>query len=160
MRLPLLILLLCLSFSGPAQAAISLRLTGMQDMTPPDWSLGNGDIKTYINTCVLALGLTPIGGYQITATTSAGSFNLKSGSQSLPFQAFWSDAGAGNLGADGAQLSYNSALTGLLHGNLLDNSCSLTGPNARLTIKILDADLTAAIAGTYSTVIYITLGPA
>lgn len=146
--------------AASAHALIAMRISNISDFNLGTWSLGNPAISAFIDICVYTSGITPAGGYAITVS-SAGGYVLTSGSNQIPYSLRWDDGGAGNLGAtSGTQLSNGVKLTGQLHGNfVIDNGCTLTGPNARLNLAITQAAMTAALAGTYTGTITLLLEP-
>ncbi len=142
-----------------ACAAVAMRITNISDFNLGTWSLGLPAPSAHIDICIYSLDVIPPGGYAITAT-GAGGFTLTSGANTLAYMLHWDDAGIGNLGgALGSELSSGVKLTGQLHGNVLSSTCALTGPNARLTLKITQAAMTAALAGTYTGTVTLLLTP-
>lgn len=147
-----------LSFStGSAIAAILVQISGITNFSLPTWNIGDPAVSASIDVCVSATGLLA-NGYNITIS-SPGGYKLTSGANNLPYSLYWDDGGIGNLGnTPGTQLTNNVALTGRSNANLLSLLC-ITGPNARLNLKITQADMIAALAGTYTGTITLLIAP-
>ncbi|MBM3618487.1 MAG: hypothetical protein FJX23_08095 [Alphaproteobacteria bacterium] len=142
-----------------ANALLAMRVYSVSDLNLGTWSMGDPAVSAHINLCMYSYDLLPITGYAITVS-SVGGYNLKSGPRNIPYSLTWDDGGAGNLGASGgAALTNGVKKTGLLRANILDSTCTLSGPNARLNLKITQAAMTAALAGTYTGIITILVTP-
>jgi hypothetical protein len=155
-------ILLALAYlsSANAKAAILVQISNISDFTLPTWGIGDPAVSQNINVCVYSVGLIA-SDYAITVSSSGG-YALTSGSNSIPYSLYWEDSGAGNLGSSGGtQLSNGVKLTGQTNANILSPLCALgvTGPTARLTLKIAQTDMTAAPAGTYSGTITLLVSP-
>jgi hypothetical protein len=148
-------------FAHNAEALAQMQLSNISDFSLGNWGMGDPAVSSSMDLCVGSLLNSPAGGYAITITSSTGAYTLKSGSNTLPYTLFWDSSGSGSLGSGSTQLTNGMKLSGLGNGNALSALCALglTGPNARLTIKIAQSDLTAAIAGTYSGTITMLLSP-
>jgi len=155
----ILIVLFCLS-AAPAQALLdSVQVSNLSDVTFPAWNLGDGAVSRNIDICIYSIGVLSSTDYAVTITAPGGFF-LKDGARQIPISLFWEDSGAGNLGnSNGTQLTHNVKLGSRKNANLLSTNCAIapSGPNARLYIKISQADMTAALAGTYSNVLTILI---
>lgn len=141
-----------------AEAFILYRVSNIGDFNLPTWNIGNPAVTASQDLCVYT---TLLGNYSITIS-SPGGFVLKSGSNQIPYSLKWDSSGAGNLGSGGTQLSNNVALGSQPNSNILASDCSLgtpAGPTARLTITIAQADMIAALAGTYTGTITLIVGP-
>lgn len=146
-----LALILALLAPMQAQALSLMQITGLSDMALPSWSIGDAAPEATMDVCVYAV--LPIAGQYAIRASSPDGFVLKNGMQQIPYTLYWNDGGAGNLGgALGAQLTNNVTLTGRQNANVLSALCLLgvTGPTARLTMRISSAAMTAALAGNYS----------
>jgi len=159
----LALLLECLC-AVPAKAGIipAIQISNISDFNLPSWNLGDPAPTAHIDLCLYSLNSLVSGGYNVTATGSNGGFHLVSGPNSIPYSVTWDDSGSGNLGnTAGTQMTSGAALTNQVNANILSVSCALgvTGPNARLNLKIAQADMTAALAGTYSGSITIVVSP-
>ncbi len=156
----LFILLVALGLFGKTAVA-DVQITGINDFALGNWSLGDPAISTSIDVCVYSTNLSlPLDGYSVTVSSRTGSFVLKNGSNSLPYSLTWDNGGVNNLGASGGSaLSQNVKLGGQRKAGLLNALCTagVAGPNARLNLKITQADLNAALYGTYSGTIDITI---
>jgi len=142
-----------------AQAAAQVQITNLSDVNFGSWGLGDPDLTTHLDLCVYAGGNSPAGGYAITASGSGGSFALRNGSNQLPFSASWDDGGAGNLGGSSTTLGSGGKLAAQVNANTSSPTCFLSSPTARLTLKLSATNLTAALAGTYTGTITLTLSP-
>jgi hypothetical protein len=89
-------------------------------------------------------------------TGPGGSFELSSGSLSLPFEVQWSSS-AGQ--SSGAQVSPNVPLTGQVT-TATQQTCS-SGPatSASLIVVLRSSALSSAMAGTYNGSITLLVGP-
>jgi len=140
-------LLLCL----PSLAAAEIGISQITDFSLPSWSIGDGNINSHIDVCVFSSS-GKSGDYAITVAGSSG-YVLTNGSSQIPYALTWDDSGAGSLGQiTGTTLNNNLRLSGQVNGNTKSATCSgnNSGPNARLSLKINEADMAAALAGTYS----------
>lgn len=145
------VLILALLLPVEARALSLMQITGLSDMALPTWSIGNPAPEATMDLCVYAV--LPIAGQYAIRASSPDGFVLKNGTQQIPYTLYWNDGGAGNLGGSlGTQLANNVTLTGQQNANVLSALCLLgvTGPTARLTLRISDAAMTAALAGTYN----------
>lgn len=146
---------------SPHSARANVQVSGLTDMALPAWKIGDGAVSGHMDMCIGHISLPSTDGYGVTVS-SAGGFVLTNGARQIPYTLYWEDSGAGNLGSSvGTQLSNNVKLSGQHNANILSALCVLgtVGANARLTIKITQADMTAALAGTYSGTITILISP-
>lgn len=152
-------LMLLSATANHAHALLAMRVYSVSDLNLGTWSMGDPAVSAHINLCMYSYDLLPITGYAITVT-SVGGYNLKSGPRNIPYTLTWDDGGAGNLGASGgAALTNGVKLASRLRANILDSTCTLSGPNARLNLKITQASMSAALAGTYSGTVTILITP-
>jgi len=138
-----------------------VQVSNLSDFNLPTWSMGDPGINTSIDICVYTLKLLSANDYAVTAS-SPGGFVLKNGTQQIPYTLYWEDSGVGNLGSSsGTQLTNGVKLGSRQNGNIISSSCSLlpAGPNARLYLKITQADMTAALAGTYTGTVTLMISP-
>ena len=144
----------------PASAGgLAVQINGVSDLNLGSWSIGDPAVSSYIDVCIAATLTVPLSDYAVTATGSNG-YNLVNGTNLIPYTLTWESSGAGNLGTSNG--------TALSNGVLLDNQpnayvlsapfCS-TGNNARLHIKITQAAMVAAMAGTYTGTITLLISP-
>ncbi len=144
----------------PAYAGMAVQISGISDLSLGSWGIGDPAVSSYIDVCAAATSTVPAGGYAITATGSSG-FTLISGSNHIPYTLAWEDSGAGALGTNsGTQLSSGVFLDGQAAAyTATPTLCLIGGPTARLHIKITQADMTAALAGTYTGTITLMVSP-
>ena len=148
--------------AGPVRAGglPTIDITNISDIAFASWGIGDPDATAHIDICVYAALTVPLGSYGITAA-SAGGFvlkNLNNSTLQLPYSLAWDDGGVGNLGATaGSALTAGNELTNQVNANSTVQTC--TGPTARLNIKIAATDLTAALAGSYSGALTLTISP-
>lgn len=139
--------------SGNATALGLVQISAISDLSLGTWNMGDPAVTGHIDMCAYAVGDTPLGSYGITVTTANGtSYKMVNGSYSIPYSVYWDDGGAGNLGvSNGTQLNSGVLTTTRLNANVLSVLCSLglSGPTARLNVKIAQSDLSSALAGTY-----------
>ena len=158
-RSRLLLLLLMVCFPSARAYALAMQISNISDFAPPTWSMGDPAITTAMDLCIYGLNIPALTSYAITVSSSPAGYNLVSGSKTIPFSLYWNDGGPGNLTGTGTQLSDGVKVANLQHVNILSSSCAVTGPNARLTMKITQADMTAALSGTYSGTLTLLLSP-
>ncbi len=161
MRLLLTLLLICCLGTHPAYAlgGVAAQITNISDFNLPNWGIGDPALSASMDICIYAINVVPVGSYAITVTSSNGSYVLKKGTQTIPYSLYWNDGGVGNLSSSaGTQLSDGVKLSNRANANILSTSCA-AGLNARLTIKITQAAMTAALAGTYTDTITLLLSP-
>ena len=143
---------------GAAFGLPSVQITNASDIAFSSWGMGDPNASAHIDLCIYAAQTLPAGGYGITAS-SAGGFVLKNTGNSalqLPYSVSWDDGGAGNLGATaGNSLNVGGDLSGQINASTALPLCS--GPTARLNVRIAATDLTAALAGTYSGTLSLTI---
>ena len=133
--------------------------TNFSDMNLPSWNLGDPSVTASIDVCVYSVHLPASSSYGVTVS-SPGGYYLKNGTQQIPYTLFWEDSGAGSLGSNGGtQLLNNTKLPNRNNANTLSILCALglSGPTARLYLKITQSDMNAALAGTYTGTITIML---
>ncbi len=152
--------LVALLLSASAKAAGTVEITGTSDLALGSWGIGNPAISASIDVCIGTNGTSPVGSYAVTVTGSNG-YKLTNGSNQLPYSLAWEDSGAGNLGsATGTTLASGVLLDNQINANTaFPPLCIVGGPTARLHVKIAQADLTAALAGTYSGTLTFVISP-
>ncbi len=140
-----------------------LQITNVSNFTLGTWGISDPAISSYKDMCIYSAGdLIAQGKYSITVSSPNG-FKLANGINTLNYSLFWEDAGPGVLGStSGVELFNGVALNNQNNASILSPLCSLgiTGPTARLTIKITKANLIAAVAGNYSGTITLLIAPA
>jgi hypothetical protein len=156
----LVIMLIFLVLCRPANAILdTIQISNLTDFNLPSWNLGDGDVNASINICIYALGVPTLNTYAVRASSPDG-FVLVNGSHQIPYTLSWEDSGGGNLGSNsGTTLTNNVKLTNRNNANILSSNCSLGGNNARLYLKITQAAMTAALAGTYTGTITLLISP-
>jgi hypothetical protein len=156
----LAILILTTLLAMPARATgLAVQITNISDLNLGSWSIGDPGISSYIDVCIAATVTVPLGDYAITVTGGSGGYVLTSGSNQIPYTLSWESSGAGNLGtSSGTQLSNGVLLDDQPNAYTLVPFC-INGNNARLHIKITQAAMTAALAGTYSGTIILMVSP-
>jgi hypothetical protein len=152
-------LFLCL-YPLQASALIdTVQVSNLSDINLPTWNIGDPAVTASIDICVYSISLFASPDYGVTIS-SPGGFFLKNGAQQIPYSLYWEDSGAGHLGSsNGTQLLNNTKLPNRGNANTLSVLCALglAGPTARLYVKITQADMNAALAGTYNGTITILL---
>ncbi len=141
--------------AGNAHALLGMRISNISDFNLPEWSPGDPEVNASINICIYTYDILPIGGYAITVS-SPGGFKLVNGSSEIPYNLYWKNSTGAGLGT---QLSNNVKLTGQTGGNILSSTCALTGPNAKLSIKILQSSMNQALGGVHKGEITLLLTP-
>lgn len=131
-----------------------VRLTNLDDISLGTWS-GTGDMSGSDNVCVWSTTRK----YAITATGSgtSGAFTLTNGGASpstLAYSVEWKDTSGA---ASGSALTTATALTGQT-SNVTSTTCG-GGTNATLLVKILEANLAAAPAATYTGTLTLVIAP-
>lgn len=153
------LLILALMFAAaPAHALSLMQISGISDMNLPSWGIGDPAPEAHIDMCVYAV--LPVAGQYAIRVSSPGGYVLTNGANQIPYELYWDDGGPGNLGGNmGAQLTNNVTLTGRQNANVLSALCALgiTGPTARLNLRISSAAMNAALAGTYTGTITLLL---
>ena len=159
-RLAILILLYLAGYPLAADAAVAVRITNVSDIAVGARGMGDPPVTASIDMCIYSVGVLT-NDYSVKVTADTGGMFLKSGNKQLPISMFWNDGGVGNLSGTGAQLAYNSAAGGRKNSNAVSQTCTGLGggPNARLTLKISQTDMDAALQGTYQGVIDILISP-
>lgn len=145
------------SVTKPARADIS----NLTDLRLPSWIIGDGAVKLSEDVCVYST--RPSGGYTVLATGSdaGGAFGLSNGSHTIAYTVNWNDGGAGSLSDSGDDLTATQVSGPMTHAATDSSSCSGTnpGPTARLVIRISNAQMTAAPAGTFLGILTLMITP-
>lgn len=149
----LLIVLMCLPHSA---GAISMRISNISDFNLGTWNIGDAAIEQSMDICIYGLNVPALLSYGINITSSPNNYRLQSGARFLPYSLYWKDSVIGS--SVGTQLSHGVTLANQFNLNVLFANCA-GGVNARLTIRISQADMTAAYAGKYDGVITLLLSP-
>lgn len=146
----------------PARAFATVQISNISDISLPPWGIGDGPVSAHIDICIANIQLPITDNYAVTISSPGGYVLNAAGGQTIPYSLYWEDSGAGSLGSsNGAQLSDNVKSSGFQNANVLSALCllGLSGPNARLNLKITQAAMTAALAGNYSGTITIVISP-
>ncbi len=157
----LLGLLMAWPLYAPQRAeALLMRISNLSDFSLPSWGIGDPAPQASINICIYGLNIPTLTSYAITASSSPAGFKVASGSNEIAYSLYWEDSGAGSLGSTlGTELHDGVKLYPQHNLNILSSSCAITGPTARLTLKISEAAMTAALAGNYTGTITLLLTP-
>lgn len=164
-RLFVIITVLCMVCQGANAGLLdpAAQISNLTDFNLGTWGIGDPAISASIDVCVYSVYSTTSGGYTVQASNPDGFVLTKvGGTAQIPYSAYWDDGGAGNLGpGTGTQLTNNSTLTARAHANISSPLCAsgVVGPDARLNIKITQAAMNAALAGTYNGTISILVAP-
>lgn len=160
MRSLLVLSVLFYLFTTPAHALLdSVQVTNLSDVNFPTWNATDGAMSAHIDICIYSIGVLSSPDYGVTISAPGG-YVLRNGTRQIPFSLFWDDGGSGNLGVNsGTQLTNNVKLTNRKNANLLSVTCALglSGPTARLNIRISQAAMAAALAGTYNNTLTILI---
>lgn len=146
-----------LSLSSPAFAASEkVRITGLGDVA--FGSIGNLGADSVRSQSLCLYSSSTTNGYNVTAigTGPGGSFQLSSGSLSLPFEVQWSSS-AGQ--SSGAQVNPNVPLTGQVTTATQQTCGSGPATSASLIVVLRSSTLSSAMAGTYNGSITLLVGP-
>ena len=90
-------------------------------------------------------------GYNVTATSANGAFNLADGANTIAYSVTWT------VGVTTAPMVYNTAITGL-SGDNTSLTCS-TSTNATFEATVASADFNAANPGTYTDTLTLLVAP-
>lgn len=126
-----------------------IRARSFSDFTTASYS-GTGDINQNDD---LNISKNYTGTYKVKATATGGAFALDSGSQTIAYVPYFNDA----TGVTGrVALTYNTDLTGQTGSATTLGAATL---NANLSIEVLEANLQAVDAGTYTNTISLLFTP-
>ncbi|MGE0754246.1 MAG: hypothetical protein AB7L92_03700 [Alphaproteobacteria bacterium] len=148
--------LLCCFLPMQVFAAAAMRITSIDDFNLGSWGIGDPAISEYSDICIYGLNIPALTSYAITISSTPSGYRLQSGANFIAYGLHWEDNVLGGLGT---QLTDGVKLDGQTNLNILSQTCAIGGPNARLTIQITQAEMTAALAGTYAGVITLLLSP-
>ena len=145
--------------AAPAQAASSVRISGLSDVAFGSISNFTVDAVSSQSVCLYSKS-PPANNYRITASGSGagGAFLLSSGTATLPFEVQWS-ASAGQ--SAGTQLLANQPLTAQ-HSSAstsVDDCSKGPASTASLIIVLRSAAVSAASSGTYSGTLTLLVAP-
>lgn len=143
-----------LALAGAAQA-LTMKISNISDFSLGVWSMGDPALESSMNICIHGINITALTSYAITVSSSPSGYRLTNGTNTIVYSLYWKDNISGALGT---QLSDGVKLTGQTGPNLLPD-CTIGGPNARLTIRISQAAMEAALSGTYNGTITLLLTP-
>jgi hypothetical protein len=115
---------------------------------------GSGDLENNDDLCVYRNSAGAQ--YTVTATASEGAFEVQDGGESIAYSVFFNDV-TGTTGE--VQLSYNSASATQSGANTQSADCSVGGLSANVHVVIAEADLQAAVPGSYSGTLILTANP-
>ena len=148
----LFLLLVCMIAVLP-EAQCTVRLGAPTDLVFGSWS-GSGDLQRSDTMCVYNSASQ---NYRVTVvgTGPGSSFRAVSGSNYLPYHVYWED---GVTGSGQVELSAGVALTGQTGADTAYVSCNGV-MNSTVTVKFIASDLAAAVQGSYSNTLYMTIEP-
>lgn len=154
-----------LGMAGPSQAAtqgllgatstgtstisitksVQAQISDIQDMTLPNWSIGDGAVELSSDVCVYS----STGSYRVTATGSGlvNAFTLASGLNVLPYSVTWNSGGVGNLASTGATLLPNVQSLTMANASTASATCNGGGAGnntARVVVSIPEIVMNAA----------------
>ncbi len=131
-----------------------VRITGIADLTIASYSSPSSfaadDVCVYSNTAV---------GYDITATSSEGSFVLTNTGPPATQIGYAVEWNASSGQTSGTALTYNTALTGQSTGGANPTCGNVGGANASLIVRVTDSDLGTAPAQTYTGTLLLLIEP-
>lgn len=126
-----------------------IRARSFADFTTASYP-GTGDINQNDD---LNVSKNYTGTYKVKATASGGAFTLTDGSQTIAYAPYFND----QTGVTGrVAMTYNTDVTGQTGSATTLGASTL---NANLSVEILEADLQAVNAGTYSSTISLVFAP-
>lgn len=125
--------------------SVQARISDIQDMTLPNWSIGDGAVELSSDICVYS----STGSYKVTATGSGllNAFTLGSGLNILPYAVTWNSGGAGNLASTGATLLPNIQSLTMANASTASSTCNGGGAGnntARVIVSIPEIVMNAA----------------
>jgi hypothetical protein len=131
-----------------------IRISGVGDIALGTFS-GDGNMNGFDTVCIFRNN-PDSPNYSITATDSNNGpdFKVEDDDNEITYQVYWND----ETGIRGAQLDYNTALPAQGNANTSSTTCS-GGFNARFDVEILEADLIAAVPGSYSATLTLFVEP-
>jgi hypothetical protein len=141
--------------AAPARAADKARITGLSDVS---FGLITSLADHSIGQSVCAYSSSNTNGYSVTATGSGSgeSFALLSGADQLAYDVLWAD----DANQSGGIALVAGTTTGGFTSVAKQQFCN-SGPStsATLTVVIRSTELSAAMAGSYSGTLQITIAP-
>jgi hypothetical protein len=150
---------ICSIISSPSQAgsADRVRISALSDVSFGIITNFAADSVRSESLCLYAKS-PPLDQYRITASGSGpgGSFELSSGSDSLPYEVQWNDV-AGQSG--GAPLVANQPLTGQQSTASIDDCSKGAATSASLLVVLRSAAVAAASSGTYTGTLTLLVAP-
>ena len=130
-----------------------IQISGMTDVTFGTYS-GSGDLDNDYQVCVYRNNASAQ--YTITATATEGAFQVENGGDNIPYTVFFNDV-TGTAGE--VALTYNTATATQTGANTQATDCSTGGNSANVHIRMLEADLQAAPANSYSGTVILQADP-
>ena len=124
-----------------------IRITQLADIDFGTYTGDGADLTQSSDACVRTNGAAT---YQVTATSTAGSFELQAGTAAttVPYSVEWG----------GNALTYNTGLgTQAADDTSLGGDC--TGATGKVSVTILGTDMDAAEADSYSDTLTLTVSP-
>jgi hypothetical protein len=139
--------ILCLAAHHGTASAQRVRITGLNDVTFGELTSLQFDASRQQNVCVFSN--TRTNGYSIVASGSglAGSFELASGSSTLPFEVQWAESPGRSIGTS---LVPNLVSQGFTSSATHQNCNSGPPAAASLIVIVRGTALSQATAGSYS----------
>lgn len=162
-----------LDVATPVGSATDFEISGTISIEIPDlvrllrlqnnfnfgtWDPDSGAGQSIADSSVCIWSNDASAAYTVTATATAGAFEMTQGGDAVPFRVWWSDSeGISTVAASDQELAYNVPATFFADGSGID--CG-GGSNASVVIETDEDGLAAAIAGAYTTDMTITIGVA
>lgn len=129
------------------------RITSVTDINLGTWTIATGAPTGFDDVCVY----TSTGSYEVTTTSAnntGASYRLYDGSANyIVYTVNWNDA----TGGGGAAMTHGTAMTGQT-GDSTSETCS-GGQNASVQVDITNANMIAAVAGTYTDTLTMVVAP-
>lgn len=141
--------------SAPVLAA-KARISGLSDVA--FGTVANLGVDAVRSESVCVYSMSGTNGYNVTANGDgpAGSFQLVSGTSSMPFEVQWSNSPSGT---SGKQLNANVPLTGQVTAATQQTCNSGPASSASLIVVLRSSALSSATAGTYNGTLTLVVGP-
>lgn len=144
-----------------ATKAARARVSGLTDLTLTSWVENDGNVTLTTDACVYSS--RALGAYTVKATGSgiASAFTIANGPNTLPYNVTWNSGGVGALTNTGAALTSGVTSPGLTRAARDSATCTgaTPGPNARLIVGLLAANLANAADGAYTGTITLLVTP-
>lgn len=136
-----------------------VRLNGLRNTFAfGNWDPDSGDGVELADNAVCVWSNHASGQYTVTATTATGAFEMVQAGDTVAFTAWWSGtAGISTVAGSEAELAYNTPDTFTTNA---DTTACASGNTASIVLAASEDALAAAVAGSYSADLLITIGVA